>query len=424
MRTINKTKVRRYQKLTLVLATLVLLCVGTAVAQTRYTVTDLGTLGGTFSCGPGVNNKGWVNGLSTLSGEQKTHATLWLHGLKIDLGTLGGPNSEAFFGPNERGQIAGRAETSIADPNNKDFCFFGTGLTCRAFVWQNGVMTDLGTLGGNNSSAFDTNNRGQVVGGAENTTPDSTCTTYQFQFRPFIWQKGEIQELPTFPGDPDAYADGINDDGQAVGGSGNCTNFASSHALLWQESTPTDLGNLGGTMNNVAQDINSQAQVVGGSDLPGDTTSHAFLWQNGTMTDLGTLPGDVSSFAQGINNKGQVVGASCDISGNCRGFLWQNGVMTDLNTLIPADSALHPVIAFQINARGQISGLGVQVSTGELHAFLATPTPGDAASGGATPAARGEIRESPKVALPESVRKLLQQRLGFGQLGIGMPGSR
>jgi probable HAF family extracellular repeat protein len=76
---------------------------------------------------------------------------------------------------------------------------------------------------------------------------------YQFEFRPFIWQKGEIRELPTFPGDPDAYADGINDDGQVVGGSGNCTNLASSHALLWQDSTPT----LGNTMNNIANDINN-----------------------------------------------------------------------------------------------------------------------------------------------------------------------
>ncbi len=189
----------RLTKVSLRLATLVLFCLKGAVAQTSYTVTDLGTLGGTFGLGFGINNKTWVDGFANLPGDTKQHTFLWLHGLRIDLGTLGGPNSNAFTGPNERGEVVGGAETSTPDPNHKDLCFFGTGLICRAFLWQNGVMSDLGTLGGNNSSAFDINNRGQVVGTAENTTPDSTCTTYQFESRPLIWEKGEIRELPRTP---------------------------------------------------------------------------------------------------------------------------------------------------------------------------------------------------------------------------------
>jgi probable HAF family extracellular repeat protein len=131
------------------------------------------------------------------------------------------------------------------------------------------------------------------------------------------------QQLPTFPGDPDGAALGINDNGLAVGYSGNCGVFGVPlHALLWQNGTATDLGNLGGTMNNLATDINNQGQVVGQSDLSGDTTFHAFLWQNGgPMADLGTLPGDFSSFAAAINSKGQVVGFSglvADIAGGSR----------------------------------------------------------------------------------------------------------
>jgi probable HAF family extracellular repeat protein len=391
----------------------------------RYRVTDLGTLGGTFGFAEGINNKDWVDGYANLPGDTKQHAFLWRHGLKIDLGTLGGPNSQAFLGPNNRGQVVGLAETSAPDPNNKNFCFFGTGLICRAFLWHNDEMTDLGTLGGNNSSAFDINNRGQVVGGAENATPDPTCTTYQFEFKPVIWEEGEVQELPTFSGDRDGLINAINDHGQAVGASGNCTNVASSHALFWQNGTPTDLRSLGGTMNNLAFDINNQGQVVGTSDLTGDTTHHAFLWQNGQMTDLGTL--DFASAAFWINNKGQVVGVSCDITFmNCRALLWQNGVMTDLNTLTPTASPLHLYLATDINSRGEIVGLAVQKSTGKFVAFLATPcdqdngnTEGCWNDDADTPGTRSGTSKSPKVTLPDNVRNLLQRRLRFGRFEAG-----
>jgi probable HAF family extracellular repeat protein len=396
-----------------------------AQEQTQYTVTFLGTLGGTFSQPFGMNNKGEVDGIATLPGDQSQHAFLWRNGVMTNLGTLGGPNSSGDFGvpfgPNERGEVVGGAETSTPDPLGEDLCFFGNSLTCLPFVWKDGVMTPLPTLGGNNGAAGDINNRGQVVGIAENTTRGPTCPALgpplnvidQIEEKPVIWEKGEIQELPTFPGDPDGGANAINDHGQIVGASGNCPKgpeFA-LHALLWQNGALTDLGNLGGTFS-FAGNINNRGQVIGASGLHGDTTAHAFLWtKDSGMKDLGTLPADFSSLAKGINDKGQVVGQSCDIGGNCRAFLWQNGMMTDLNTLVPGGgSTLFLFEAFEINSRGQFVAIGFDMSSGDCCAFLATPPNGEAASETVT-AATGETSQRPKVVLPENVRKLLRQRM-------------
>jgi probable HAF family extracellular repeat protein len=96
------------------------------------------------------------------------------------------------------------------------------------------------------------------------------------------------------------------------------------------------------------------------------------------MRDLGTLPGDSKSGALAINDRGDVVGVSRNTSGGARAFLWQNGVMTDMNDLIPANSPLLLLFAAGINSRGEIVGYGIQKSTGETHAFLATPVHSEA----------------------------------------------
>src|SRR5215469_18146719 len=264
----------------------------------RYSVIDLGTLGGTFSVANGVNNREWVTGAANLPGDIALHALVWQLGQKIDLGTLGGPNSVGQV-INQKGQIVGNAENSILDPMGEDFCFFGTHLICLPFIWQNGIMSPLSTLGGNNGIALGVNARGQVVGQAENSTLDSTCPAPKFQVQAVIWEKDMVQELFPAAGDIDGFASGINDAGQVVGGSGNC--FLTLHALLWQRGMVTNLGNLGGALFSQASAINHRGQVVGASDLYGDTNFfagpfsnfHGFLWKNGTIRDLGTLAGDV-----------------------------------------------------------------------------------------------------------------------------------
>ena len=391
----------------------------------QYTVTDLGTLsGGNFSQPFFINRYGLVSGSSSLP-DGNQHATLWLEGLMGDIGApgLGGPNSIAF-GDNERFQSAGEAETSASDPNGEDFCGFGTHLTCLPFLWQDGEMVQLPTLGGSNGVAMAISNRGEAAGFAENSTPDPGCPAPQvLHFKPVVWEKGVIHSLPTVGGDPDGVAQEINDDGKVVGGSGTCaifnTNFLYNlvpvHALLWEKGKATDLGNLGGQTGqaggNIAYDINNQGQVVGNSDLTGDTTFHAFLWTRRTgMQDLGTVFGDVASVGISVNDAGSVVGASLDANFNPRACRWERGAMTDLNTLIAGDSPLYLLTGCSINSRGQITGLGL-TSTGEIHTYLATPTHRDANSESAS---QGVIARK---ILSDDARKLLQQQLRFSRSG-------
>jgi probable HAF family extracellular repeat protein len=426
MKATNQTTFRKYCKFSFGLATLVLVCLGTAVAQTTYTVTDLGTLGGTLSIAYSVNNKGWLEGFSTLPGDTAVHAFLWRNGVMTDLGTLGGPNSYVVFSiKDDKGLVTGFAETSATDPLGEDFCLDGTHLVCLPFLWRDGVMTPLSTLGGNNGYALGVNNRGQVVGIAETSIQDPSCIPPQsLDWRGVIWGPavGEIHELPPLPGDSLGGPTAINNSGQAVGASaGVCGPPVQTDArepVLWQDGSVTDLGNLGGAFFNIALGINDRGQIVGHSDLPGDTAGHAFLWQNGVMTDLGTLPSDVNSSTRGINSAGQVVGESCNADFSvCRAFLWQDGVMTDLNTLIPAGSPVFLLFGSDINSGGQIAGIALVISTGEIHAFLANPSNGEAASESAAPAARGETTQRPNITLPENARKLLEQRLRFSRFG-------
>ena len=134
------------------------------------------------------------------------------------------------------------------------------------------------------------------------------------------------------------------------------------------------------------------------------------------MRDLGVLPGDFVGAGLAINNNGEVVGPSFSApgptSGSPRAFLWQNGVMSDLNSLVPVDSPLYLLLADGINDAGEIAGFGVDTTTGNIHAFLATPCDQnhaltdwckDDSTGG----------ERPRLVLSENSRKQLQKLLRF-----------
>jgi len=109
----------------------------------HYKLTVLDTLGGTFGEAWGVNNRGSMVGHSTLPGDATYHAFFLEEGLITDLGSLGGQysNNSSTSPINDRGEVSGFSDTATPDPNGEDFCQFGTALICLPFVWREGVMT-------------------------------------------------------------------------------------------------------------------------------------------------------------------------------------------------------------------------------------------------------------------------------------------
>jgi probable HAF family extracellular repeat protein len=362
----------------------------------HYTITDVGTLGGpgTSSVAFQMNNAGWISGGSNLVPGGPQHAFVWLgHGPLIDLGTLEGSAcpgcNSSGDGPNASGAVAVGSETSLTDPNDEDFCAFGTHAQCRGAIWNNGILKALPNLpGGNNATAFGINNHGEAVGFAENGMSDSSClaggTPFQVvQFEAVKWSaNGAIQQLRPLPGDTVGYAFGINDSGQAIGSSGLCANTAippvpaGPHAVLWEsDGTPRDLGNLGVPGFAVASSINNRGDVVGGALAP-DGTIHAFLWTKQTgMQDLGGFPGAFLTSAvccHTLSDSGQVVGFAIDgTTFASRAIVWEGKVPVDLNTLIPSDSGWYLQSTASVNNAGEIVGYGT--FGGSTHAFLLKP---------------------------------------------------
>jgi probable HAF family extracellular repeat protein len=389
----------------------------------QYTVTDLGTLGGPYSQGYGLNNSGIVAGGAATPTQQdfiSQTGFLWFQGQITNVGTLGGPacpgcSSEAG-GPNASGLSPVISETAAFDPDNEDFCAFGTHRQCLAAIFKGGTLMALPSLpGGHNSQAYWTNSQGQTAGFSETAVHDTTCSApYQvYQYQGVVWQpNGSTRLLSPWPGDTVSFAWGINDAGQAIGSSSVCSNMAlppiapgGAHAVLWQPNgSIVDLGNLGGpNVANVATGINNAGVVVGNS-LSNDGTIHPFMWTSASgIQDLGAFGGNalltVLPCCHTLNEKGEAVGFYIDSTGTyMSAFHWQNGQMVDLNPVLPVGSPWYLLQACSINAAGQITGLALNTITGDLHAFLATPIYGSGAP------ARGATK-APQV--PNSVRNLI-----------------
>ena len=348
---------------------------------------DLGALPGNNGSLPfGINDWGVIAGSSENGSYDPTtgypiyRGVIWLGGKITDIGTLGGNNAEPA-GINNWGQVVGGAQNAIPDTYASGLgpCFslncWPSATQLRAFLWQNGAIRDLGTLGGNDSAATLVNDLGQIAGVSyTNTTPNGT-TGLPTQ-DPFFWDHGKMVDMGTLGG---TFGNPwwMNQRGQVVGQS-NLAGDQAYHGFLWDRGVLRDLRPVSGGSISVALWINDAGDAVGGSSIAGDQLFHAPLWTHGKAIDLGTVGPDACSQAYGINEDKQIVGVSGG-TGQCssfvtgRAFLWENGgPMVDLNALIRNPSDLHVYWGTSINDSGEIAAQGV-LPNGDIHVAVLVP---------------------------------------------------
>lgn len=311
----------------------------------NYRLEMLGTLGGTSSVAYGINDVGQIVGYSHLSGYSYIRAFLYEDGVMSNLGLFGGYSSTAYD-INNAGQIVGESDINSS--------------YSHAFLYQNGVMTDLGTFGGNSSVARMINESGQIVGQAY--IPASP--PYGERGYGFLYENGIMNNLTPLR---DAY--GLNNNGEVVGYSYHPGTEATYHCGDIDNEDPIIyLGAVDGDWS-WAWDINDQGQVVGQSETSITGEYHAFLYKNGVMYDLGTVPNGTSSYAKAINNSGLIVGDAW-VSGRNHAFLYINGEMIDLNSLIDPEIDWTLAVAYDINEYGDIVGMASSPSQTVNRGFL------------------------------------------------------
>jgi probable HAF family extracellular repeat protein len=240
------------------------------------TMNNLGTLGGNFSEGTAINNLGEVAGNSELKNGER-QAFLFRNGKMTDLGVSGRETHAAAI--NESGVVAG----SMSIP--------GEGHT-DAILISKGKVTDLGLLpgeGGIFTGASAINKSNEVVGSGDNK---------ESMLRAWVWRNGTMTDLGTLGG-PQAAAYAINNSGQIVGFAQTST--GADHGFIDSGGKLTDLG-----LNIFPYAINSNGVIVGSGGCGAAIIVSGGICQS-LQNLIPAGSGYTLQEAKGINDKGQII---------------------------------------------------------------------------------------------------------------------
>src|SRR5213082_1577959 len=317
-----------------------------AKPKSQYQVSNLPDFGGTSSGGNSINDQSWVSGYSRMA-DRNRHATLWRNSALTDLGTLGGPNSSVTWNvKNTAGIIVGISQT--ADPQ-----LLGESWSSAAFYST-------------------PNNVGYINLG-------------------FVWQQGQMRRLPNFPGGNNGFATGANNLGQVVGWAENgvhdptccCTQVLQFRPAVWTLGPPDqihDLPLIPGDSSGAATAINDNGQIVGISGICDQavgrhTAKHAVLWENGGVTDLGTFPAAWWNTPTAINQHGDIVGFAGDpafVEGDVlHAFVWTlEDVLRPLKPLKGRTPQHVDSEAYGINERRQVVGVSCDAQQTDCRAVV------------------------------------------------------
>lgn len=373
---------------------LAIACHSLASAQNKYTVTPI-----TQGEGSGINNKGDVVG--TLNGVFQPyiseHAFLYKGGKLTDLGAPTASVDSSAVAVNDFDEVAGSiyfisgefvTDADAFSYKNGQWAVFATGLSeiawadasginnqgeiigsnptatasylhpaAHAFVYKNGILVDLGTLGGIDSYASAINSAGQIVGIADNTAGEGET---------FLYSNGRMKAVGG-PLTPSVVSYRIN---------------ATTTKTTTTTFEPFAINDNGWIGVNFSTSIGTTTTTTTGSTSTGNYSTYAALYINGKLYNLGTLAGFTGSTGASINNSGTVVG---NLLGNITtpndvyvgvtgGFVYSNGRMYDLNTLLGTAGWKITGVG-QINEAGQIAATGTYGGQTVTYALLLTPVP-------------------------------------------------
>lgn len=250
------------------------------------TVTNIGTLGGSSAVAHDINDAGEIVGASS-NGSASRPFRRGTNGVMVDLGTLLGTTNSTgrAWAINEAGVAVGLSRNE-------------SNTTSQATLWNNGGITNLGSLAGgtNFSQAYAANEALQIVGastaGKINTNSSTDLT------RAFLWENGEITDLGALSSHTNyihSEAKDINDASQIVGYiakfSGSPTSGGA--AVLWENGAAYNLNTLvptnSGWVLQAAEGINDRGQIIGNGSFGGQT--RAFLLEpTPVLSVLGANP--------------------------------------------------------------------------------------------------------------------------------------